>query len=204
MSETSSEISAETQESGAAGFWRRYRLPAIAAVIGVVVAGWLFISKDLAVRQVEETAAAQRADLVKQIETQKAETLKQAAAQQAETVKKSLTMFGVPLAWAIRREIMADNLDQIDQYVTDLLRLEGFERVMVAKADGAIAVASDRKHLGAALGSLYDERHLTAEQITVEEAAPGKWLLIVPLMGLNARLGTMAVDYQSAPAAPGQ
>lgn len=200
-----SEPSAETQEkSGAAGFPRRYRLPAIAAVIGVAVAGWLFISKDLAVRQAEETAAAQRADLVKQIEAQKAETAKQAATQQTETVKKSLTMFGVPLAWAIRREMMADNLDQIDQYVTDLLRLEGFERVMVAKADGTIAVASDRKHLGAAFGSLYDERYLAAEQIAVEETAPGKWLLIVPLMGLNTRLGTAAVDYQSAPAAPVQ
>ena len=188
------ETTVATQEAGAAGFWHRYRLLIVIAVIAVAVIGWLYVSKGMAVKQVEEAAAAQRAHLVKQV-----------AAQQAETVKQSLTMFSVPLAWAIRREMMADSMDQVDQYVTDLVKQKGFERVVVAKADGAVAVASDRKHLGAAFSSLYAERYLTADQISVAETAPGKWLAVVPIMGLTGRLGTVAVEYQVQPSTtPGQ
>ncbi|MBU1395787.1 MAG: hypothetical protein KKE84_06545 [Gammaproteobacteria bacterium] len=190
------EINPNEQEAGARGFWHRYRLPIIVAVIGIAIIGWLVVSKGTAVRQAQETVAAQRAEWVKQAE-----------ARQAGMVKQSLNLFGVPLAWAVRREMMAGNLDQVDQYVTDLVKLEGVEGVTVAQADGSVAVASDRRHLGTAFGGLYAERHLTAEQITAEETAPGQWLLVVPVMGLNARLGTVAIEYRappSAPSAPGE
>jgi hypothetical protein len=180
------------QEAGAMGLWHRYRLLIIVAAIGVAIIGWLAVSKGVAVRHAEEAAATERAELIKQAE-----------ARQTETLKQSLAMFGVPLAWALRREMMADNLDQVDQYVTDLVKQKGFERVVVAKADGSVAVASDRKQLGTAFSSLYPERYLTAEQISVEETAPGKWLVIVPIMGLNARLGTAAIDYQAQPSTLG-
>lgn len=186
------EINLNEQEAGTLGFWHRYRLLIIVAVIGIAIIGWLYASKGIAVRQAQETVVAQRAEWAKQAE-----------ARQAEMVKQSLNQFGVPLAWAIRREMMGDNLDQVDQYVTDLVKLEGFEGVTVAKADGSIVVASDRRHLGAAFGSLHAERYLTAEQITAEETAPGQWLLVVPVMGLNARLGTVAIDYRAPPSAPG-
>lgn len=193
-------INLNEQEAGTLGFWHRYRLLIIVAAIGIAIIGWLYVSKGIAVRQaqeavrqVQETEAAQRAEWVKQAE-----------ARQAEMVKQSLNLFGVPLAWAIRREMMGGNLDQVDQYVTDLVRLEGVEGVTVAQADGSIAVASDRRHHGAAFGSLYAERYLTVGQITVEETAPGQWLLVVPVMGLNARLGTVAIDYRAPPSAPGE
>jgi hypothetical protein len=180
------------QEAGTTGFWHRYRLLIVVTAIAVAIIGWLTISKGMAVRHAEETVAVQRAELMKQAEIR-----------QAETVKQSLEMFGVPLAWAIRREMMADSIDQVDQYVTDLVKHKGFERVVVAKADGAVVVASDRKQLGAAFSSVYPERYLTAEQISVEQTAPGKWLLVVPIMGLSARLGTVAIDYQAPPSVLG-
>jgi hypothetical protein len=186
-------INLNEQEAGTLGFWHRYRLLIIVAAIGIAIIGWLYVSKGIAVRQAQETVAAQRA-----------EWNRQAEARQAEMVKRSLNQFGVPLAWAIRREMMGGNLDQVDQYVTDLVKLEGVEGVTVAQADGSVAVASDRRHLGAAFGSLYAERYLTEEQITAEETAPGQWLLVVPVMGLNARLGTVAIDYRAPPFALGE
>ncbi len=182
------ETNPNEQESGARRFWHRHRLAIIVAVIAVAIIGWLAASKGTAMRQAQETVAAQRAEWVKQAE-----------AHQAGMVKQSLNLFGVPLAWAVRREMMAGNLDQVDQYVIDLVKLDGIQGVTVAQADGSIAVASDRRHLGTAFGSLYAERHLTAEQITAEERAPGQWLLVVPVMGLNARLGTVAIEYRAPP-----
>ncbi|HSJ80132.1 MAG TPA: hypothetical protein VK910_02875 [Thiobacillus sp.] len=184
------EINPNQQEAGVRGFWHRYRFLIVVAAVGIVIIGWLYVSKGIAVRQALETLPAQRAEWVKQAEVR-----------QAEMVKQSLSQFGVPLAWAIRREMMGGNLDQVDQYVTDLVKLQGFEGVTVAQADGVVVVASDRRHLGTAFGSLYTERYLTAEQITAEETAPGQWLLVVPVMGLNARLGTVAIEYQAPPSA---
>ncbi|MGK2951564.1 MAG: hypothetical protein ACSLEZ_04145 [Thiobacillus sp.] len=193
------EINPNQPEAGALGFWHRHRLAIIVAAIGLVIIGWLYVSKGIAVRQAQDAVTqAQESVTVKH-----AEWVKQAEVRQAEIVKQSLSQFGVPLAWAIRREMIGGNLDQVDQYVTDLVKLDGFGGVTVAKADGSIVVASDRRHLGTAFGSLYAERYLTAAQITAEETAPGQWLLVVPVMGLNARLGTVAIDYQM-PQAPAE
>lgn len=192
------EIDPYEQASGAPGFWHRYRLPIVVAVIGIAIIGWLYVSKGIAVRQAQDAVTQAQ----ESVAAQRAEWDKQAETRQAAMVKQSLSQFGVPLAWAIRREMMGGNLDQVDQYVTDLVKLDGFEGVTVAKADGSIVVASDRRHLGAAFGSLYAERYLTAEQITADETAPGQWLLVVPVMGLNARLGTVAIDYRAPPTTP--
>jgi type II secretory pathway pseudopilin PulG len=190
------EMREDVQGTGTMGIWHRHRLLIVVAVIGVAVAlaiiGWLVVSKDRAVKQAEEDAAGQRAELVRQAE-----------AQHADTVKQSLIRFGVPLAWAIRREMMANNLDQVDQYVADLVRMEGIQQVTLAQADGAIVVASDRKNIGTTLDGLYAERYMRAEQIEADETAPGQWLLVLPVMGLNARLGTVVIEYQAPPFALG-
>lgn len=188
-----SEFELNEQETGARGFWHRYRLPVIIAVIGAALIGWLYVSKATAVKAAQQAAAAERAAL-----------LKEADAQHADTVKRSLNLFGVPLAWAMRREMMVGNLDQVDQYVSDLVKLEGVEEVTVARADGTIAVASDRRHVGAAFGSLYAERYLRADEIVVDEITPGQWLLVTPVMGLTARLGTVVLGYRLPPFALGE
>jgi type II secretory pathway pseudopilin PulG len=188
-----SEIDLNEQEAGVPGFWHRYRLLIIVALIGAALVGWLYVSKGTAVQQAQQAAAAERAAL-----------LKQADAQHADTVKRSLNLFGVPLAWAMRREMMAGNLDQVDQYVSDLVKLDGVVEVTVAKEDGTIVVASDRRQVGAAFGSLYAERYLREDAIVVDEIAPGQWLLVAPLMGLSGRLGTVVVGYRPPPFALGK
>jgi hypothetical protein len=185
------ETGIEEQETGMSGFWHRYRLLIVVALIGTAIIGWLVVSKGMAVRQAEQAAAAQRAAWVTEIE-----------AREAGMTKQSLQTFAIPLAWAVRRELMADNLDQVDQYVSELVKQTGFEQVVVAKADGVVAVASDRKNLGIRFDSLYPVRYLTTEQIDVEETTPGRWQVFIPIMGLNARLGTVAIDYTTQPAAP--
>ena len=187
-----SEFESNEEEAGARGFWYRYRLLIIIAVIGAAIVmaliGWLYVTRDNVVKQAQQAAAAERAAL-----------LKRADAQHADTVTRSLKLFGVPLAWAMRREMMAGNLDQVDQYVSDLVKREGIEEVTVARADGTIAVASDRRHVGAAFGSLYAERYLRADEVVVDEITPGQWLLVTPVMGLTARLGTVVLAYRLPP-----
>lgn len=187
------EVDRIEQEAGVTGFWHRYRLLVVVAVIGLAVIGWLVVSNGMALRHAEEAAASQRAEWARQVE-----------AREAAMTRQSLMVFAVPLGWAIRRELQAGNLDQVDQYVSELVKQKGFEQVVVAKADGVVAVASDRKNLGIPFGSLYPERYLSGDQIDVEETVAGRWQVFVPIMGLNARLGTVAIDYQAVPPAAGR
>ncbi|MDP2252774.1 MAG: hypothetical protein Q8J60_01210, partial [Thiobacillus sp.] len=113
------EINPNQPETGALGIWNRHRLAIIVAVIGLVIIGWLYVAKGIAVRQAQNAVTQAQEDVT----VQRAEWVKQAEARQAGMVKQSLSQFGVPLAWAIRREMMGGNLDQVDQYVTDLVKL---------------------------------------------------------------------------------
>lgn len=117
----------------------------VAVVIAAVIGG-LYQALGGARQRAQRAAATERAAL-----------LKQADAHHANTVKQSLTRFGVPLAWAMRREIVADNWEQVDRYVAELAQLEGVEEVVVARADGAVAAASDPSHVGIDFRSLYAE-----------------------------------------------
>lgn len=95
--------------------------------------------------------------------------------------------------------MMANNMDQVDQNVSNLVKQKGFVQIVVAKADGKIAVASDRKFLASPFASLYPASYLTAEKITVEDKGQGKWLLVIPVIGLSARIGTVVMDYEVPP-----
>lgn len=176
------------RKQGAAWFWRRFGVLTVVVVVFAALLGWLYLVQKDALKTVQETAASERVKLEEQAE-----------ARHAATVKRSLGLVGVPLAWAVRREMLAGNLDQVDQYVGELVRLDAVQEVVVANAEGVIVVASDRRHAGAAFPSLFPERYLQADEVVVDETAKGRWLLVIPVMGLSARLGTMVVSYQPSP-----
>jgi hypothetical protein len=181
------------QQAGTPGVRHRVRLPIIivallVAAIGAAIIGGLYQALGGARQQAQRVAATERAAL-----------LKQADAQHANTVKQSLNLFGVPLAWAMGREIAADNWEQVDRYVSELVKLEGVEEVAVARSDGAIAAASDPRHVGVAFSSLYAERYLAADEVVADEITPGQWLLVTPVQDLGTRLGTVVVAYRLPP-----
>lgn len=125
----------------------------------------------------------------------RAELIEQARRLDASQVEASLRSFSVPLAWVIRREAMAGNLDQIDQYFTDLVQMPGFQSAVLAKPDGKVLIASDRKKLAEAFATLYPAEYLQASDIRVERAANGNLRAIIPILGLNQQLGTLVLEY---------
>ncbi len=109
----------------------------------------------------------------------------------------ALKRFSAPLAWAVRRELMASNLDQIDQYLTGLVQMQGFESALLANPEGKIVVATDRKKLAEAFSALYPADYLQAKDVMVLPTATGGLRAVVPIMGLNQQLGTLVVEYVS-------
>lgn len=154
----------------------------------VVVALGMYGWKVAAVGAVERQAAEARSQLLEQV--------RQHDVQRTEA---ALRRFSTPLAWAIRREVMASNLDQVDQYFVDLVKVEGFQSAVLAMPDGKITVASDRKLLAVDFSTLYPAQYLQASDIRIEPAADGKLRAIIPIMGLNQHLSTLVLEYAPPP-----
>lgn len=109
--------------------------------------------------------------------------------------EEALRLFSTPFAWAVRREAMASNLDQVDQYFVDLVQLPGFESAVLAEPDGKIVVASDRKQLAQSFNSLYPAEYLAFSDIKILREANGRLRAVIPVMGLNQQLGTLVLVY---------
>lgn len=173
------------------GFMRGFRVVIASVLVILAALGGVYIWKEIDLNRAERQIILQK----EQFAAQKAELVKKSAALYAQDKKDALSLFSVPLAWAVRREMISGNLDQIDQYFTELVKVKGFTRIVLAKADSVVALSSDRKFLGAKFDSVYPAEYLTAEQTQILESAPGQYLLVVPIMGLNKKLGTLVISY---------
>jgi hypothetical protein len=185
---STTETSASGTKTGMDGN-RKIMLGLVAALV-VVVVGMVFW-KTAAVSAVE----TKMAELQAQQAQARTELIAQARQLDGRHAEVALSRFSTPFAWAIRRELMASNLDQVDQYFTELVRIEGFQSAVLAAPDDKVAVASDRKNLAAIFSSLYPARYLQAKEVQVVRAANGNLRAIVPIMGLNQHLGTVVLEF---------
>lgn len=109
--------------------------------------------------------------------------------------RSDIRLFAVPLAWSVRRELMRENYGQIDDYFNELVRKKQFGALMLLDSAGTVKVATDRKILGSAFSALYPGLDAGTGQIVSYPLSEGSSLFLVPVMGLNARIGTIAFVY---------
>lgn len=109
--------------------------------------------------------------------------------------RSDIRLFAVPLAWSVRRELMRENYGQIDDYFNELVRKKQFGALMLLDSTGTVKVATDRKILGSAFSALYPGLDAGTGQIVSYPLSEGSSLFLVPVMGLNARIGTIAFVY---------
>ncbi|MBM3162236.1 MAG: hypothetical protein FJZ79_02700 [Chlorobi bacterium] len=112
-----------------------------------------------------------------------------------EVQRADIRLFAVPLAWAVRRELMQENYGQIDEYFSELVRKKQFKVLMLLDPEGTVRIASDRKLQGSAFSGLYPGMDSSSQQVVSYPLAKGSSLFLVPVMGLNARIGTIAFVY---------
>ena len=134
-----------------------------------------------------------------QLEAQQAEAQAQLAAQAKQVdearTEEALRLFSIPFAWVIRRELMAGNMNQVDQYFGQVVQIRGFESAVLAKPDGKVIVASDRKKLAENFSSLYPDVDLNSTETKVEKTSNGIFRAVIPILGLNKHLGVVVLEY---------
>ncbi len=140
----------------------------------VVLVAAMFLWKVIAVRSVEKKS--------EQIISSRTEEL--------------LRLTAIPFAWTIRKEMQKEDYDQINEYLTSFIKEPHIKMALVVKVDGTVAAATDKKLEGKQFSSFYPSELLTPNDVRVSKDKDGNILLVGPLMGLNARLGTSLIVYE--------
>jgi hypothetical protein len=170
------------------------KLPLWVSLLLLLVAALIFAWKQVALDRMESRFEEEKQQLAEQYETGKSTLMRQAGAALSKNSEAAHRLFGNALAWAIRGELIRNNLDQIDQYFSELVKVERIHLVALASQEGKVLVASDKKLQNAEFGQIFPAELLNETQVSIHPQGEDR-LLVLPVMGLNTRLGTAVLRY---------
>ncbi len=156
-------------------------------VIGilVVLVFIMYIWKINAVKNVQERMEAKQIQIIEK-------------SQQVMTEKTRyfLRLTTTTFVWAIRKEMLRENYEQINEYLNQFVKEPQIKQILVVKSDGTVAVATDKKLEGVAFSSLYPVELLEKDEIEIMDDQNGNILILSPIMGLNKKLGMLFMVYE--------
>ncbi len=159
------------------------------ALIGLIVV--VIVWKFIAVGKVES-------DMAKKLENERV-MIKQQAREYADTqYAREEERFGQVLSWAVRGELIRNNLDQIDQYLGEIVKMKDTERVVLINEEGQLLVSTDKRLEETKGTELFPKEILNLQKITIKSDVDGRKILVIPVMGLNKKIATVVVSYKLA------
>jgi len=159
----------------------------------------VFIWSRVSIGAAEARLESERQEMTRKLESDRAALLARLQDYTVRQDDESQRRFGLALAWAVRGELIRNNLDQVDQFFNEMVRMARVERVVLAGPDGKLLLSSDKRYQGGDFSTLYPAELLATPQVAVLAGAEGKKRVVVPVMGLTARLGTVVMDYAPMP-----
>ncbi|MHB1092356.1 hypothetical protein [Thiobacillus sp.] len=163
-----------------------------AVVILLVVLGWQYI----AMNRADARLTAERQTLSSQFQADRSALVTELKAKVDANADETKRQFGIALAWAVRGEMIRNNLDQIDQFFNEIVKLPHTDRVLLADSTGKVRVSTDRRYLGVELSTLVPVEATLPDEVAVRAGPDETKLLVIPVMGLNSRIGTVVVSYR--------
>ncbi len=113
-----------------------------------------------------------------------------------ENTRQLLRLATIPMVWAIRKEMQKENFEQIDEYLVQFVKEPRIRQILVAKYDGTVVVATDKKLEGASFSSLYPGEFLQKNEMVITDDQKGNILIVIPIMGLNDKIGVFLMVYE--------
>ncbi len=104
----------------------------------------------------------------------------------------------VPLVWAVRSEMIRENYDQINQYINQFVKEQNMKEIVVAKPDGIIMAATNKKLEGSSIEGTFPPTVLQLDKTTVTSMENGDFMVVSPVMGLSAKVGVLILLYTPA------
>lgn len=131
---------------------------------------------------------------------------RRAEARQSESVERArhalagqtaelLRLAALPLSWAVRTELIEDNIDQVDDYFRRFVKERHVTRVLLVDPEGMIRLSSDKKFEGRRADEILPRSLVRAEELVVTPDLDGDIVVSAPVVGYGSRLGTLVVAY---------
>lgn len=113
--------------------------------------------------------------------------------------EEMLRLVTIPFVWAVRKEMLRENYEQINEYFVQFIKEQDVKQILIAKPDGTIVVSTDKKLEGMSFASMYPPDLLEQETVFVKMNADGTIWVAAPVLGLNTKLGVLFMIYQPKP-----
>jgi hypothetical protein len=177
--------------------WRTWLLGFL-LVVATFAAGALYISGESHVRTLETNAATERARIESQAAKEREALVARAVAERATLATDLLKLNALPLSWAVRVALQDKDYREIALYFQQLVGFSRVRRAALVLTDGTVKVASDKKLEGKPAAEAFPGASLVDDGPIVRPQGDHLLEAIVPIMGLNTRLGTLIVHYELA------
>ncbi len=165
---------------------RGRRLPLVLGALLVLSTAGMYGWRWRSVAELERASLQQRNELLSASQA--------ALSGQAEEL---LRLSAVPLSWTVGTAMTQNDFQGVNGYLKQMVQQPHVIRIAVADLQGQIRASTDRKFEGAALGDSFPGVDLSAPEPTVQRQF-GEQRVVVPVMGPEARLGTLVLSYDAA------
>lgn len=112
--------------------------------------------------------------------------------------EQALTMGMKTFVWAIRKEILNENYEQVNQYILQLIKNKNISEIIITDQEGKITYASNKKFEQTPFADRFDYDLLKVDDIKVEKVGDESLYLITPVMSFNSKLGYVFMVYHPA------
>mgnify|MGYP003551328193 FL=1 len=155
-------------------------------LVGVIIV--IFAWKSVAVGKVES-------DMAKKLESERMSITQQVREYADQQYTKEEERFGQVLSWAVRSELIRNNIDQIEQYLGEIVKMKDTERVDLISDEGQLLVSTDKRFEESKANDLFPKEILNLQKITLKSDVNNNKILVIPVMGLNKKIATVVVSY---------
>lgn len=130
-------------------------------------------------------------------ERQKKEIIEVATLQLEEKNQEMMMLIARPMVWSIRSEMLRGNLEQVEMFTTDLVRMRNFQFIYLIEPDGNTLISTDKKMEGQQFEERFQQEILKVESTVVFPEEENLLVMAAPVMGYDRRLATLVVAYRA-------
>lgn len=110
-----------------------------------------------------------------------------------------LQLTAIPLAWAIRGEVLTNNTSNIDAYMDKLVQQKYVKRIVFVDGAGRIVASTNVKLKDQPAATALPGVDIVATRPRVDRSG-AELQIVVPVMSFERQIGTLVLDYSSGQA----
>lgn len=127
-------------------------------------------------------------------DTEKAALISKANQQLMQAHSEHLQLLAKPFVWALRTEMLQGNFNQVNLYMSDMVKERNVQQIIVADNKGLVVASTNKKDEKQLFSVIAKGVDITSNDIRID--TNGSVITMTsPIMGFNNRLGTLLIKY---------